>query len=1062
MVLGSPSASLANKLVFWSPEDSSAADGDSGGNDTTAGPSTETEASTHDGVSMYVKVFEEMLKEVLLGEGKLFVQEELDCFMKYHRLPYAAKYLFCRLCLRKKDKWHRLSALKYQSELGNGIRDAMDILCGHPPSEEEDVKPAVQNMEIVIPEMEPNFRFDAHPQVKPDPDADPSTRTEPVPEAKPEVKEVKPQVKEVKPQVKPEVKPQAKPSSPKSPKYPIIKVEERDVIDLTFDDEEEEAPKAGPSRSPEYEPELPPPTSTPRSPDFSVFADDEEQTTPLELLDCLNTDELADIAKQLKIKLRSKKRDVLIESILRSSSTQGTLAFPVVGSRKGKGKDMVQSTLPFGSSKGKKLQQGKLPFKPLDPYKTQQDRVRIMAMNKLEKCIRLNADVVALFRRANLVYFRSTQHTPELLTPAVLARAKKWKFAEYVYARTPDIWRTRAELLAYEDALAVEAEVDDLLDNVYGPGARGRDRSTMSRTPGPGRTKTPVTPRKGTRVVADTPKGGKAIVQEDEESTRVKNARLVKDILESHYPRWQALVDTKPEGDDDGRRNALQRFECGHILTRVVCKGAHALGILHEYEQELAVLDALLAQKRWRRGRRGRWHDRRALLLMKHLRDATEDDDEQLRVEKAALTGVIAALEDQDTHIVFRPMLERRLTRCERWVDVPLGERHQCEGKQKKAEPVHVGGVRLDRRLQLDEAGCVVNVPTTGGKGKEVDVKARATLLRFLGAEDTPRKPGADVKPEKTTGKSVWRGRDGEEVSVEMLALQYYEGKGFKGFHCEGRIVTTLFGLLFWDIIFAPVPGAFETRYQSAPLDLAEDTFYYVRQPLADARLAEIKDGRAAEILEAAYDEHQGKMCVGVRWDLFEKDDLLGIVKGLKANGLAIICKLMCEEYAARTGGVPDLILWHPTDNTTKFVEVKGPNDSLQENQKVWIDVLSRAGVEVELCHVHEEGSTPTKVKEALIKAEAKSKKTPAKSRKTPLKRKAPAKKRKRGEEEESLPQFLASDEETTDYDELDKTSEVEEASPAKKQRKIVDEPESPTAQKVARRQSQTEDVEMA
>lgn len=183
----------------------------------------------------------------------------------------------------------------------------MDILCGHPPSEEEDVKPAVQNMEIVIPEMEPNFRFDAQPQVKPDPDADPSTRTEPVPEAKPEVKEVKPQVKEVKPQVKPEVKPQAKPSSPKSPKYPIIKVEERDVIDLTFDDEEEEAPKAGPSRSPEYEPELPPPTSTPRSPDFSVFADDEEQTTPLELLDCLNTDELADIAKQLKIKLRSKK-----------------------------------------------------------------------------------------------------------------------------------------------------------------------------------------------------------------------------------------------------------------------------------------------------------------------------------------------------------------------------------------------------------------------------------------------------------------------------------------------------------------------------------------------------------------------------------------------------------------------------------------------------------------------------------------------------------------------------------------------------------------------------------
>lgn len=187
----------------------------------------------------------------------------------------------------------------------------------------------------------------------------------------------------------------------------------------------------------------------------------------------------------------------------------------------------------------------------------------------------------------------------------------------------------------------------------------------------------------------------------------------------------------------------------------------------------------------------------------------------------------------------------------------------------------------------------------------------------------------------------------------------------------------------------------------------------------------------------------------------------------------------MCEEYAARTGGVPDLILWHPTERT-KFVEVKGPNDSLQENQKVrsdalcarpgadshssgqvWIDVLSRAGVDVEVCHVHEEGSTPPEVEKAKAKAEAQTKKTPAK---TPLKRTAKAKKRKRGEDEERVPQFLASDEETTDYDQLDKTSEDEEVSRVTKRqrRKIVDEPESPTAQKVARRQSETEDVEMA
>lgn len=81
----------------------------------------------------------------------------------------------------------------------------------------------------------------------------------------------------------------------------------------------------------------------------------------------------------------------------------------------------------------------------------------------------------------------------------------------------------------------------------------------------------------------------------------------------------------------------------GHVLTRVVCKGSAALGMLGEHEYELEVLETLLAQRRWRRGRRGRWHERRALLLMKF--------KEFERAKKA----VIEALEDEDTHIGESP-----------------------------------------------------------------------------------------------------------------------------------------------------------------------------------------------------------------------------------------------------------------------------------------------------------------------------------------------------------------------------------------------------------------------
>ena len=59
----------------------------------------------------------------------------------------------------------------------------------------------------------------------------------------------------------------------------------------------------------------------------------------------------------------------------------------------------------------------------------------------------------------------------------------------------------------------------------------------------------------------------------------------------------------------------------GYIWTRIVCKARHALGFLGEYEYELEVIDNLLTQGRWRRGRRGAWHDRRVLLLTRYLKD---------------------------------------------------------------------------------------------------------------------------------------------------------------------------------------------------------------------------------------------------------------------------------------------------------------------------------------------------------------------------------------------------------------------------------------------------------
>lgn len=82
----------------------------------------------------------------------------------------------------------------------------------------------------------------------------------------------------------------------------------------------------------------------------------------------------------------------------------------------------------------------------------------------------------------------------------------------------------------------------------------------------------------------------------------------------------------------------------GHVLTRIVCKGAEALGILKDHDTELEVLEELLKQRRWRRGRRGKWYERRALILMTHM-------EKEQHVYRRAYEGIWEALADEDTHI---------------------------------------------------------------------------------------------------------------------------------------------------------------------------------------------------------------------------------------------------------------------------------------------------------------------------------------------------------------------------------------------------------------------------
>jgi Fanconi-associated nuclease 1 len=113
-----------------------------------------------------------------------------------------------------------------------------------------------------------------------------------------------------------------------------------------------------------------------------------------------------------------------------------------------------------------------------------------------------------------------------------------------------------------------------------------------------------------------------------------------------------------------------------------------------------------------------------------------------------------------------------------------------------------------------------------------------------------------------------------------------------------------------WPVLFHPVPGAFETAYQTAPLDLGEDTFSRARRDMMEARLDEMQDTATALAMlrdTDARERPRGTWAVGLSWE-FGAQELQEIAECMGGHALVMVCRMLGEDYRHRASGVPDLM----------------------------------------------------------------------------------------------------------------------------------------------------------
>ena len=191
-----------------------------------------------------------------------------------------------------------------------------------------------------------------------------------------------------------------------------------------------------------------------------------------------------------------------------------------------------------------------------------------------------------------------------------------------------------------------------------------------------------------------------------------------------------------------------------------------------------------------------------------------------------------------------------------------------------------------------------------------------------------------------------------EAMSVERAVREHLTSCAAPVYYVENALINSLLGMLCWDAIFAPLPGAFFHPFHAAPADLARPDFHARRAGLFDECLSKLGTDEYRDCIRRVFREKFGLQSQFVSWGLFD-DTLLGLALDcIPAKHLKAFFQRILLDVPNHRSGLPDLIQFWPDEQRYQLIEVKGPGDRLQDNQKRWIDFAQRHQVPIAVCYV--------------------------------------------------------------------------------------------------------------
>ena len=191
-----------------------------------------------------------------------------------------------------------------------------------------------------------------------------------------------------------------------------------------------------------------------------------------------------------------------------------------------------------------------------------------------------------------------------------------------------------------------------------------------------------------------------------------------------------------------------------------------------------------------------------------------------------------------------------------------------------------------------------------------------------------------------------------EPFSVEYVARDHLGTDAAPVFYVENGLINSLIGLLCWEAVFAPVPGAFFHPFQRGPADLHAPDFMARRSVAFAHCLSQLDTGAYRATIRRHFEQKAGVQSPFVFWGMLTPELLELALDCLPAAHLKLWFTRLLADIRENRSGLPDLVRFWPQEKRYELIEVKGPGDKLQDNQTRWLRYCIAHGMPVRVIDV--------------------------------------------------------------------------------------------------------------